>query len=154
MGRPTKQAPPAMMARSTLLFAASCLVSCGIATAKPAWQRVWTVTRIICPHCTSATRTTLQDDIGTKISIAPNRFINPLYESCRTGVDYSKMQNTTAAIAQASMPNLPPLHAGFVTSGTIGCALPNGPPNIIARFVFDGTTGYYLYEGGAVLQLH
>lgn len=139
--------------RGGFLLIAACLAGCSAAPAAPAWQRVWTVARVICPSCDTATRAALEKDVGARITIARDRFLNPLYESCPRGVDYSALRPADAAAAKAAMPGLPPIAAERVISGTVGCALASGPPNTIARFVFDGPTGYYLFEGGAILEL-
>ena len=40
-----------------------------------------------------------------------------------------------------------------IVAGSVKCSEQNGPPNTIGRFVFSGPTGYYLFEGGALLEL-
>ena len=89
-----------------------------------------------------------------KLTIGPDRFINPADESCRTGVVYTDIRRRRAAYAYKTMPGMPKIGQRYVVVGVVGCTLGSGPPNAIARVAFDEATGYYLFEGGAVFVLH
>lgn len=127
----------------------------GTALAAESWQRPWTVRQVICPTCTQDDMKSLRSILGTVIVLGPDRFDNPLYESCPKGVDYSKMRPVSVEEAQRVIrpAQLAPRLDGPVVAGEIACLEPNGSPNTIGRFVFSGASGYYLFEGGALLEL-
>lgn len=139
------------MARAVLL--AACLVGGAAHAAKPEWQRIWTVGRVICKACNASDRVSFQKYIGMKITIEPERFINPADESCKQGVIYSDIHRRARTYAYETIPAIPEINHRHVVAGAIECKLTNGPPNIVARVVFDGSSGYYLFEGGAVFVL-
>jgi hypothetical protein len=127
----------------------------GSAEADEPWQRVWTVECIFCPSCDAEVFAGMQHAVGQNITMAPDRFENPLYESCLRGVDYSDLKPRRLAEAEASlMPGrLPSMLHDTVVAGTVRCSELVGAPNAVARFIFDETEGYYLFEDGAILVL-
>lgn len=95
--------------------------------------------------------------MGQKLILAPDRFDNPLYEGCPSGVDYRDLRSVPRGEAIASMRpgKLPDSLHERVVAGTVRCAMANSSvPNTVARFVFDEGRGYYLYESGVVFVLH
>lgn len=127
----------------------------GTALAEENWQRPWTVKKVFCSACTPEQVKQLLPTLGIVITLEPTRFDNPLYESCPKGVDYSDMRSVSLDDAARVMrpAQLPLGLTGSVVAGKIACAEPGGQPNTIGRFVFNGATGYYLFEGGALLEL-
>ena len=145
-----------MTVRRAVPAAALAVLAATPACAAEPWQRSWTVERVLCPRCDAAGLAELRRGaVGQRITLASDRFENPLYESCGRGVDYTDLRPRPRAEAEASLRPGPsvPLAGEAPTAGTVRCAVPGGPPNTVARFVFDGATGYYLFEGGAVLVL-
>jgi hypothetical protein len=144
---------PAVPVAATALAVLAAASACA---AEP-WQRTWTVERVLCPRCDAAGLAEMRRSaVGQRITLAPGRFENPLYESCPRGVDYADLRPRPRAEAEASLRPGPSVQlAGDApTAGAVRCAVPGGPPNTVARFVFDGATGYYLFEGGVVMVLH
>jgi hypothetical protein len=140
---------------SAAAWLAFCLaVSTGCA-AEP-WQRSWVVTEVLCSRCSAAERNAAQAALGQKLTLAPDRFNNPLYEDCPSGVDYRDLHSVPRAEAIASMRpgRLPDSLPERVVAGAVRCAMAGSTvPNTVARFVFDNGRGYYLYENGVVLVL-
>ncbi|MBX3502870.1 MAG: hypothetical protein KF889_25780 [Alphaproteobacteria bacterium] len=132
----------------------ACLAAAtGVHAAEP-WQRAWTIERVICPTCDARTLAGINQAVGRKITLAPGRFTNPLYTSCESGADYSDIQPRPAEIAARLMlPGALPPTSGAVLAGAVKCARASGPGNTVARVVFDGATGYYLFEEGAIIVL-
>ena len=93
--------------------------------------------------------------VGQRITLASDRFENPLYESCGRGVDYTDLRPRPRAEAEASLrPGPSVLLPGPGANGRHRPLRRAGKAaNTVARFVFDRATGYYLFEGGAVLVL-
>ncbi len=144
------------MTAQAAMAAAAALLASASACAAENWQRTWAVEGVLCPRCAAAELTELRRGaLGQRITLAPNRFENPLYESCGRGVDYSDLRPRPRAEAIASLRPGPsvPLTGETAIAGAVRCAASGGPPNTVARFVFDDSTGYYLFEGGAVLVL-
>lgn len=121
----------------------------------PAWQRDWTVHGFDCPACSAEDRAWLQARVGQVVSIAPGRFLNPLYENCDKGVDYSDVRARTPAEARDFLGRgrLASLGAAAPLAGLVRCAESAGPPNVVARVVIDGARAYLLHESGAVVVL-
>ncbi len=121
----------------------------------PVWQRSWAFQSFDCPSCSAEDRSWLQSRIGQVVVIAPERFLNPLYEDCSTGADYSDIRLRSAEEARQFLGRnrLPPLAAAAPLAGQVRCRLPSGPPNVVARIVIDGKRAFLLHETGAVLML-
>ncbi|MBM3623201.1 MAG: hypothetical protein FJX20_21170 [Alphaproteobacteria bacterium] len=119
------------------------------------WQRSWTIERVICPTCDARALAGINQAVGQRIVLAPERFTNPLYESCEKGVDYSDIKPRPADVAARSMlPGTLPATSDSVLAGAVKCSREGGRPgNTVARVVFDGATGYYLFEEGAIIVL-
>jgi hypothetical protein len=136
-----------------LAFALSLLGTTAASAAEP-WLRAWTVDRVICPTCDARTLAGINQAVGQKIILAPDRFTNPLYTSCEKGADYSDIQPRPADVAARLMlPGALPATSGSVLAGAVKCARESGPGNTVARVVFDGATAYYLFEEGAIIVL-
>ena len=129
----------------------------GVTTALAAepWQRTWTIDRVICLTCDARTLAGINQAVGQQIVVAADRFINPLYTSCEKGADYSDIQRRPADVAARLMlpGTLPATSGPVVLAGAVKCARPSGPGNTVARVVFDGAAGYYLFEEGAIIVL-
>jgi hypothetical protein len=126
------------------------------AWANEAWQRPWVVKSIYCPVCGSKNLRNYDDLIGRTIILSPVSFDNPIYESCRDGVDYSAMRLKSRASALKDMePGRLPRNAlaDRVVEGAVHCREANGVSNVVGKFLFDGSKGFYLYEEGLVLVL-
>jgi len=135
-----------------LAFALSVL-GAPAAAAEP-WLRAWTIERVICPTCDARTLSGINQAVGQRIVLAPDRFTNPLYMSCEKGADYSDIKPRPADVAaQLMVPGKLPATSGSVLAGAVKCARESGPGNTVARVVFDGSTGYYLFEEGAIIVL-
>jgi hypothetical protein len=118
------------------------------------WQRTWIVERVVCPTCDARTLAGINQAVGQKIVVAADRFINPLYTSCEKGADYSDIQPRPADVAARLMlPGTLPATSASVLAGAVKCARESGPGNTVARVVFDGAAGYYLFEAGAIIVL-
>jgi hypothetical protein len=149
-----------MTARSAMRLAGSALTAALLIGASPCaaepWLRSWTVEQVLCARCDEAGLAKLRSGaVGQRIILAPGRFENPLYESCGRGVDYTDLRPRPRTEAAASLrpgPSLP-LTGEAAVAGAVRCAVSGGPPNTVARFVFDGGTAYYLSEDGAVMVL-
>ena len=136
-----------------LAFVLSMLAPTTALAAEP-WQRTWTVDRVICPTCNARTLAGINQAVGQKIIVAADRFINPLYTNCEKGADYSDIQPRPADVAARLMvPGTMPATSPSVLAGAVKCARESGPGNTVARVVFDGATGYYLFEEGAIIVL-
>ncbi|MCW8306937.1 hypothetical protein AruPA_07800 [Acidiphilium sp. PA] len=109
--------------------------------------------RVLCAKCDAGDLGAFQNYVGMKLTIGPDRFINPAFESCRTGVVYTDVRRRRVAYAYKMIPGLPRIGQRYVLAGVVGCAMASGPPNAIARVAFDEATGYYLCEGGVVFGL-
>jgi hypothetical protein len=130
------------------------LVATTAASAAEPWVRAWTVDRVICPTCDARTLTGINQAVGQRIVLAPDRFTNPLYMSCEKGADYSDIQPRPADVAARLMlPGTLPATSRSVLAGAVKCARESGPGNTVARVVIDGATGYYLFEEGAIIVL-
>jgi hypothetical protein len=146
----------AMPAAGSGAALAALILACVPAGAAEAWQRSWTVERVLCPGCDAAALDALRRGaVGQQVTLDPERFENPFYESCGGGVDYTDLRPRPRAEAEASLRPGPsvPVTGDAAVAGAVRCAVSGGPPNTVARFVFDGGTGYYLFEGGAVMVL-
>jgi hypothetical protein len=140
-----------MMFRLALVVS---LLGTTAASAAEPWLRAWTIDRVICPTCDARTLAGINQAVGQKITLAPDRFTNPLYMSCEKGADYSDIQARPADVAACLMlPGKLPVTSGSVLAGAVRCARESGPGNTVARVVFDGATGYYLFEEGAIIVL-
>jgi len=137
-----------------LALALSLLGTTAVSAAEP-WLRAWTVERVICPTCDARTLAGMNKAVGERIVMAPDRFTNPLYTSCEKGADYSDIQPRSADVAARLMlpGKLPTISTPTVLAGAVKCARESGPGNTVARIVFDGATGYYLFEEGAIIVL-
>lgn len=131
------------------------VVAATTAYAAEPWQRSWTIERVICPTCDARVLSGTNQAVGQRIVLAPDRFTNPLYISCEKGVDYSDIQPRSADLAARSMlPGTLPATSASVLAGAVKCVRESGPPgNTVARVVFDGATGYCLFEEGAIIVL-
>ncbi len=124
------------------------------ASAAEPWLRSWTIERVICPTCDARTLAGINQAVGQRIVLAPDRFTNPIYMGCEKGADYSDIQPRSADIAARLMlPGKLPATSSSVLAGAVKCARESGPGNTVARVVFDGATGYYLFEEGAIIVL-
>lgn len=148
----------AMIGRVLLLAASLAVATVQVATAtlplKPYWERTWTVTRILCGRCSTRDRAAFQEYVGAQIMFAPDRFINPTYEDCLKGVDYSDIIVRSDSYAEETIPGLSGLGHDRLLGGMVGCDIGESVPNAVAWFIFDGDTAYYLFEGGAIFVLH
>ena len=118
------------------------------------WQRSWSIERVICPTCDERTLAGINQAVGQNIILAPDRFTNPLYMSCEKGADYSDIQPRSADVAARLMlPGKLPTTSNSVLAGAVKCVRDSLPGNTVARVVFDGATGYYLFEEGAIIVL-
>ena len=142
------------MLRRLAFATAAALLSATAAAAEP-WLRAWTIEQVICPTCDARTLAGISQAVGQKITLAPDRFTNPLYASCEKGADYSDIKPRPADVAARLMQpgKLPALSGATVLAGAVKCARESGPGNTVARVVFDGATGYYLFEEGAIIVL-
>lgn len=141
------------------------LLTCGFPSLAPAqavdtsqapdWQRAWTFYAFDCPACGAQDRAWLTARLGQVVTFGATSFLNPLYEDCAAGVDYSALRRRNPAEAAALLgpAPLPPLKTAEPLAGAIGCAEASGPANTVARVVIDGTRAYLLHESGAVLRL-
>jgi hypothetical protein len=130
------------------------LLSTTTAFAAEPWQRAWTIERVICPTCDARVLAGINQAVGQKIVVAADHFTNPLYMSCAKGVDYGDIQPRPADVARRLMvPGTMPAISASVLAGAVKCARASGPGNTVARVVFDGATGYYLFEEGAIIVL-
>jgi hypothetical protein len=136
-----------------VLLLAACLVGGPAQAARLRWHRVWTVKRVVSVACDAADRRAFHKHVGMKLTIGPDRFINPADETCRTGVVYTDVRRRRAAYAYKTIPGMPKIGQRYIMAGVVGCAMASGPPNAIARVAFEGATGYYLFEGGVVFGL-
>ncbi len=125
------------------------------AQSQPSWQRSWTVSAFDCPACSPEDRAWLQARLGEVVTIEPSRFLNPLYESCPSGPDYSDIRprDRGAAMGFLGSARLPETVADAPLAGSIRCAEPSGPPNTAARIVIDGQRAFMLHESGAIIEL-
>lgn len=142
-------------ARSALRLALILSVA-AVTTAQAAepWQRAWTIERVICPTCDTRILAGINQAVGQRIVLKPDRFTNPLYMSCEKGADYSDIQPRPADVAARLMlPGALPATSASVLAGAVKCARESGPGNTVARVVFDGAVGYYLFEEGAIIVL-
>lgn len=139
---------------------AAALLAAAPASAQPAdawWQRDWVVEEIRCLRCDAATLRGLREAVGRTITVMPDRFDNPLYESCPARPDYDQVARRPRAEAEQAFRRLwpaPRLEAPMPVAGMIRCASRGGMPNSVGYFVFDSARrGYYRWEGGAIAVL-
>ena len=144
-----------MIRARTLMCLVLSLGIAAVAHAAEPWLRSWTVERVICPTCDARTLAGINQAVGQRIVLAPDRFTNPMYTSCEKGADYSDIQPRPADVAARLMlpGTLPSVSGPVVLAGAVRCARASGPANTVARVVFDGATGYYLFEEGAIIVL-
>jgi hypothetical protein len=121
----------------------------------PAWQRAWTVHAFDCATCSAEDRAWLKARVGQQVVMARDRFLNPLYEDCPAGADYSDLLSRSPAEAAKLLGTgkLPVLQSARPLAGEVRCQQPSGPPNVVARIVIDGQRAFLLHESGAVLRL-
>ncbi|MGX9963107.1 hypothetical protein ACVFYP_07270 [Roseomonas sp. F4] len=133
-----------------LLSALSLLVLVG--GPAPDWQRAWVAESFICAACSPEDRQWLTARLGQTVLLAPDRFLNPFYEDCTSGADYSDLMPRSRAEALRHFRGVTVV-AERPISGLVRCASASGPPNIVARLLIEGDRALLLHESGAVLQL-
>ena len=122
------------------------------------WQRAWTVEDIRCARCDAAALRQLRQAVGEIITITPDRFHNPLYESCNGRPDYDQVARRPRAETENAFRRLwpmPRIASTMPVAGMVRCrSAGNDWPNNLGYFVFDNAErGYYRWEGGAVAVL-
>lgn len=143
------------MAASLKAAAVLVLAAASACAQGPVWQRTWTVHGFDCPQCNPADRAWLTARAGQTITLAPDRFTNPLYEDCTSGPDYTDIRprGKTEVLDFLGPRRLPALVSARPLAGLVRCAQPVGPPNVVARLVIDGHRAYLLHESGAIVEL-
>lgn len=121
----------------------------------PPWQRAWVVESFDCPACSVEDKALLHGYLGEKVVISTKAFINPTYETCPVGPDYSDIQVRDPGNARQYLgrDRLPALSSDKPLAGQVRCAEAHGPPNVVARIVIDGRSAFLIHETGAVLKL-
>lgn len=121
------------------------------------WQRDWVVEEIRCPRCDAATLRRLREAIGRTITLMPDRFDNPLSESCAGRPDYDQLARRPRAEAEAAFRRhapVPRLASPMIFAGSVRCPIAGGRLSTLGYFVFDNARrGYYRWEGGVVAVL-
>jgi hypothetical protein len=147
------------MRRSVPILALALLATPASAQLPDAWwQRAWTVEEIRCARCDAPALYRLREAVGQTITILPDRFDNPLYESCNGRPDYDQVARRPRAEAEQAFRRLwptPRIAATMPVAGMVRChATGRDWPNSLGYFVFDNAQrGYYRWEGGAVAVL-
>lgn len=144
------------MMRVALLL--SCLAAPAVAQPSDIWwQRGWVVEEIRCPRCDATAMREMRGAVGQTITVLPDRFENPLYESCDGRPDYDQVARRPRAEAEQAFRrlwSLPRLQSPMPVAGMVRCPLARGGLNNLGYFVFDTPgRGYYRWEGGAVAVL-
>ncbi len=78
------------------------IVGAAAASAAEPWLRAWTIDRVICPTCDARTLAGINQAVGQRIVLAPDRFTNPLYTSCEKGADYSDIKPTPGPMSPSA----------------------------------------------------
>lgn len=136
------------------------LLAAAPAAAQPVdawWQRGWVVEEIRCPRCDAATLRGMREAVGRTITVMPDRFENPLYESCNGRPNYDQVARRPRAEAEQAFQrywSAPRLQSPMPVAGMVRCHLPEGRVSSLGYFVFENAQrGYYRWEGGAVAVL-
>lgn len=121
------------------------------------WQRAWVVEEIRCPRCDATAMREMRGAVGQTITLLPDRFDNPLYESCDGRPNYDQVARRPRAETEQAFQrlwSLPRLATPMPVAGMVRCPLARGGLNNLGYFVFDNAgRGYYRWEGGAVAVL-
>lgn len=148
------------MRHRTLVLALPALLSCAVSLPSlgeppPAWQRAWTLESYECPRCSREDRAWLEARRQQQIVLGASSFVNPFYETCATGADYTDIRPRSRAEVRTFLGGPPLMSLGEATplAGTVRCVDPSGTPNTVARIVIDGASAFLLHESGAVLRL-
>lgn len=121
------------------------------------WQRGWVVEEIRCQRCDATMLRRLRESVGQTITVTPDRFDNPLYESCTGRPNYDQVARRPRAEAEQAFRRLwpvPRVESPMPVAGMVRCPLGDRTLNNVGYFVFDNARrGYYRWEGGAVAVL-
>lgn len=144
------------MRRFVLAFVLALAAPTGAQPTDAWWQRGWTVEEIRCPRCDVPALRRLREAVGQTITVMPDRFDNPLYQSCVGRPDYDLVARRPRAEAEDAFRRLwpiPRIESPMPVAGMVRCAGTDGH-NRVGYFVFDNAgRGYYRWEGGAVAVL-
>ena len=124
---------------------------------------VFTAAGLLLPHLErgqrvdAATLRGMREAVGRTITVMPDRFENPLYESCNGRPNYDQVARRPRAEAEQAFQrywSAPRLQSPMPVAGMVRCHLPEVRVSSLGSFVFEyAQRGSYRWEGGAVAVL-